>query len=197
MSSDAGRRFDRFRPRRSLVLPLLVFGFPTLGAVFRQTTTSCYVDGVTRRCLAVAPAVALAATVGAVAASYLLAVATVAVLRADGPGALGERYDRFAFEPSDRTLAVLVGLLAPLVAYLLSTFVVDTPRWLDRLLSPFGSLLALPFVVAFVLGVVLELSFGGQVVLAVASLAATGLWVYLLAAWLGSLLAGVAGPSRE
>jgi hypothetical protein len=175
------------RPRRSLVLPLLVVAVPALYFVYREVAMECAAG---RSCLdATHAGYALATLAGA----YLVAGGALALLDA---GALAESssYARLALRPTDRTLAVLAIFFAAIATYLLATLATTIPAWLDLLLAPFGLVVALPFALVHAGTVVVtdalfsEPPLWVQSAVVAASLALTAVWLFALATGVGSLL---------
>lgn len=179
--------YAALRPRRSLVLPALVFAVPALYFVYRDAAMRC-AGGQT--CLdATHAGYALAALAGAyLAASAALAFADASTLAESGP------YARLALRPTDRTLAVLGTFLAAIAVYLLATLVTTIPVWLDLVLAPFGLVLALPAVTGYAVMVVVtnalfsEPPLWFQSAVVAASLALTAVWLFALATGVGGLL---------
>ncbi|WP_135852685.1 hypothetical protein [Halorussus salinus] len=169
-----------FKPRRSLVLPLLVLAVPTLYFVYRDAAIGCPPG---RTCLELAH---LGAVAGGLAVEYLVASVALAIVDAD---ALADRsaLARVAFRPTDRTLAVLALLVAAVVAYVVGSAATTLPGWLDAALAPVGLVVGLPFAVAAVGTTLVGSALGYEPSLAVQSavvavgLGATGAWLFLLA----------------
>lgn len=170
---------DAFRPRRSLVLPLLVLAVPTLYFVYRDAAIGCPPS---QTCLELAH---LGSAAAGLTVAYL--VASVALASAD-PDALADRsaLARIALRPTDRTLAVLAILVAGLATYLVGSAAATIPGWLDAALTPVGLLVGLPLLVVtavlFALGnAVGEPSLAVQSAVVAVGLAATGAWLFVLA----------------
>jgi hypothetical protein len=158
---------------RAAVVPSLVALFPALWYVNRNVTTAALPPRVEPTSgtvvLAVAVASALAAAVGA-------AAAPIARRLHEGSS---DRLSR-ALVPNDRTLFVACGLLSGVAAYALSAIAGVGPAWLATLSLPVAALVGLPFLL-FV-PVSLEASpvtHAG----AVAGLAASALWLAVLATY--------------
>ncbi|WP_135825811.1 hypothetical protein [Halorussus ruber] len=175
------------RPRRGLVLPLLVVAVPALYFVYRAAAMECAAG---RPCL---DATYLGDALAALAGAYLVASGALALFDAS---ALAESSSsaRLALRPTDRTLAVLAVFLAAIATYLLATLVTAIPAWLDLLLAPFGLVVALPFALVYGGTVVVtnalfsEPPLWVQSAVVAASLALTAVWLFALATGVGSLL---------
>lgn len=188
-------RFAALRPRRSLVLPLLMALFPILYFAYREVGRSCRPG---RSC----PEIAIAgyALVG-IAASYLLACAALALVDVRALAA-DHSVARLAFRPADATLSVLGVLVAGIAVYTTASLVAPIPPWLDGLLTPVGLVVGLPFVATAVTMTVVgsalsvEPSMPVQLAVVAGSLVATGAWVFLLATGVAGVLdrARVVGP---
>jgi len=179
--------YAALRPRRSLVLPLLVFAAPVLYFVYRDASMGCPAGP---PCLdATHAGYALAGLAGA----YLVAVGVLATVDAS---ALADRtpYGRLAFRPTDRTLAVLAVFVAATAGYLLATLVTTIPAWVDLVLAPFGLVLALPFAASYAAMVVVtnavfsEPPMWFQTTVVAVSLALTAVWLFALATGTAGLL---------
>jgi hypothetical protein len=175
------------RPRRSLVLPLLVVAVPALYFVYREVSMECTAG---RSCL---DATHLGYALAAVAGAYLVASGALALLDAS---ALAESSSsaRLALRPTDRTLAVLAVFLVAIATYLLATLLTAIPAWLDLLLTPFGLIAGLPLALGYA-GMVIttnavlsEPPLWVQSAVVAASLALTAVWLFALATGVGSLL---------
>lgn len=182
------------RPRRELVLPFLMAGFPILYFGYRSHASASAGCPSGNGCFG--PGHAGFALAG-FAVSYLLAVALVALV---GGRALAIEYAsaRLAFQPDDETLVVLVAVVGAVALYGFATLAVGVPAWLDRVLTPVGLVVGLPFVAIFAgttlvgSAVGVEPSLAVQSAVVAVSLALTAAWVFLLATGIAGLLSGTA-----
>ena len=185
------------RPTREHVLPALLVLFPAEWFVLRAVGTAAVREG------PVPVGWLVVGTVGGLVAAYPVAVAAVTAARALEPGGLVAA----ALHPSDRTLAVLGGLLAAAAGYLLvALFAVPTGP-LATVAAAAGALLGLPLVLAYAASVAAGNAVGFGLPLETAAvvvgLAASAAWTLGVAAAVGRLLgrggpaAGTAGGDRE
>jgi hypothetical protein len=183
-----------FRPRRELVLPLLMAAFPFLYFVYRDARMGCPSGA---GCLHY-----VGYALAGLAASYLLAVGLVALVDARALAA-DHAYARLAYRPADETFLVLAVLVGAIAAYAATTLVAEVPPWLDLLLTPIGLVVGLPFAATFaamtLVGSALgkEPSMTVQMAVIAVSLVLTGAWAFLLATGTAGLLTGTTSVGVE
>lgn len=172
---------------RALVVPFFVALFPALWYVNRNVTTAVLPPRVdpTTETIALAVAVAVLGSVGVAA----VAAPFVQRLLDGSSGRL-----RRALVPENRTLLAISGLLCGVAAYALSAIAGVGPSWLATLSLPIALLVALPFL--FLVPFFIEASPIAHTI-AVAGLAASALWMAVLATSIVDAIDRYAGRATD
>lgn len=170
------------RPTREHVLPALVVLFPAEWFVLRSVGTAAVRQGpLPVRELVVG-------SLGALAAAYLASVVVVSTVRVADVSPTG--LPAAAFDPSDRTLAVLGVVLAGAAGYFLASLFVTVRGLPGTVLAAVGLPFGLPLVLTYAASVAVTnaTGVGGGTAAVVVGLAASAVWTFGLAAALGDLL---------
>lgn len=178
------------RPRRTLILPMLIVLAPVLWFLYRGATAPPQAI-VT---IELAPGTFLVTVSGSIIGSYILGGA-VATGLTDNVKPNRQLVGDLA-HPRSGVLVLVTTVGVAVVVYLVAIQIIEFPRWVTSILEPLGLLLALPLAIIYagtiVVGNVLQINAFTLEAIAVAMGVSTSVvWVFLLAIAAATLIESI------